>query len=266
MPPPEFPEAAVVGFGTTPAASVITECLREQQTATRRSWFDRVIGRSPLTSASRPWFVGALGELDIARRLESLDSSWTVLHSVPIGDRGSDIDHVVVSAAGVFTINTKLHEGARIWVGARRLLVNGQKTDHLRNSRYEGERVARLLSELMGFTVPVHSVLVLVAARSVTVKQRPAEVAVLRDVEMVRWLRKRPPSLDTDRTAAIVSAVTSGPTWGSSTDSSIVDKSGFNELRRSVNEARRIRGLWSAGFVLTVLGVSASLVLSVFSF
>lgn len=68
------------------------------------------------------------------------------MHSVPIGDRGSDIDHVVIGAAGVFTVNTKSHEDARIWVGSKRLLVNGQKTDHLRNSRFEAQRVVRELA------------------------------------------------------------------------------------------------------------------------
>jgi hypothetical protein len=32
-----------------------------------------------------------------------------VLHAVPVGDRGSDIDHVVIGHGGVYTVNTKTH-------------------------------------------------------------------------------------------------------------------------------------------------------------
>lgn len=123
------------GFGAIPAAAVISACLNAQASVPRRSGVARVLGRSPLSADSRPWYLGAIGELRVAERLAKLGPDWTVLHSVPIGERGSDIDHVVVGAAGVFTINTKLHEDARVWVGSKRLLVNGQKTDHLHNSR-----------------------------------------------------------------------------------------------------------------------------------
>ena len=131
-------------FGTVAAASVMAECLRVQADVPPRGAVARRFGRSPLSDESRPWHVGALGELDVASRLDSLGDEWTVLNSAPIGTRGSDIDHVVVSAAGVFTINTKFHEDARVWVGSRRLLVNGQATDHLRNTRYEATRTQKL--------------------------------------------------------------------------------------------------------------------------
>ena len=138
------------GIGTIPAAAVISACLSAQAGVPRRSGLARAFGRSPLSTESRPWYLGALGELQVAERLAKLGPDWTVLHSVPIGDRGSDIDHVVLGPAGVFTFNTKFHEDARIWVGSTRLLVNGQKTDHLRNSRYEAQRVAKKLTPVAG--------------------------------------------------------------------------------------------------------------------
>ncbi|MBF4563125.1 NERD domain-containing protein [Microbacterium sp. VKM Ac-2870] len=109
---------AAAEFGSIAAASVMSECLRLQAEGMPRSSFARGIGRSPLSEDSRSWYLGTLGELDVATRLAALeDDSWTVLHSVPVGTRGSDIDHVIVSAAGVFTVNTKFHERARVWVG-----------------------------------------------------------------------------------------------------------------------------------------------------
>ena len=45
----------------------------------------------------RAWRVGAGGEETVGGRLEKLAKhGWHVLHAVPVGDRGSDIDHVVI--------------------------------------------------------------------------------------------------------------------------------------------------------------------------
>ena len=119
--PPQLPIASpaadIPTFGAVAAASVMAECLRIQADAPPRGALARAFGRSPLSDESRPWYVGARGELDVAGHLDSLGEGSTVLHSVPIGTRGSDIDHIVVCAAGVFTINTKYHEDARVWVG-----------------------------------------------------------------------------------------------------------------------------------------------------
>jgi hypothetical protein len=86
-------------IGAIPAAEVITACLRAQAGVPRRSRAARVFGRSPLSEDSRPWYLGALGEVQVAERLAKLGPDWTVLHSVPIGERGSDIDHVVLGPA-----------------------------------------------------------------------------------------------------------------------------------------------------------------------
>jgi hypothetical protein len=43
----------------------------------------------------------------VAKGLPKLDEAWRVLHSVPVGSRDSDIDHVVIGPGGVYTINAK---------------------------------------------------------------------------------------------------------------------------------------------------------------
>ena len=88
-------------------------------------------GRSPLSVDSRPWYLGALGELQGRGALGEARARLDGAASRPDRRSGECIDHVVVGPAGVFTINTKFHDDARIWVGSTRLLVNGQKTDHL---------------------------------------------------------------------------------------------------------------------------------------
>ena len=78
--------------------------------------------------------------------LDRLGGGWLVVHAVPVGKAGSDIDHLVIGPAGVFTINAKYHEGMKVWVASKRVLVNGQRTDHLRNAVFEASRVSILPS------------------------------------------------------------------------------------------------------------------------
>lgn len=244
-------------FGTIAAASVIAECLRVQATAPPRGALARASGRSPLSADSRPWYLGALGELDVAKRLESLGDGWTVLHSVPIGTRGSDIDHIVVGRAGAFTINTKFHEDARVWVGSRRLLVNGQAKDHLRNTRYEATRTHKLLSAAAGTEIPVTGVIAIVGAKQITIREQPADVAVLDAARLTRWLTKQKPQLDEVQADALSAVVRDAATWasGAPTDS---DVARFDALQREVVGAKRARMLWAAGLLTAVMGATAS--------
>ncbi|WP_169581562.1 MULTISPECIES: nuclease-related domain-containing protein [Microbacterium] len=248
-------------FGTVPAAAVVSACLRAQSGVPARSGAARAFGRSPLSAESRSWYVGALGELHVAEQLARLGSGWTILHSVPVGDRGSDIDHVVVGAAGVFTINTKFHEDAKVWVGSRRLLLNGQKTDHLRNSRYEAQRVARALSAAVGTAIAVHPAIVIVGARSITIKEQPGDITVLRASELVRWLRRRRAILDPDTSGRLAETLASRRFWQTDgvTPEEPVDMAAFGALRREVNAARRVRGAWVLAGGATLLAVAATL-------
>ncbi|MFT3796971.1 nuclease-related domain-containing protein [Microbacterium sp.] len=255
--PLDSPALTLSTFGTVAAASVMTECLRVQAGVPRRGPLARTFGRSPLSEESLPWYLGALGELDVAKRLDSLGESWTVLHSVPIGTRGSDIDHVVVSEAGVFTINTKFHEGARVWVGSRRLLVNGQAKDHLRNARYEATRTRKLLSAAVGTEVPATGVIAIVGAKQITIREQPTDVAVLDAARLTHWLKKQRPRIDRAQTAALSALVRDAATWTDEPQHES-DVSGFAELHREVVGAKQVRMLWGAALLIAILGVAAS--------
>ena len=129
-----------------PAYSVVSECLRIQSSARRRSLVGRLFGQSPLTADGRSWYRGALGELRVASVLSALGPQFTVLHSVPVGGGDSDIDHIVIGPSGVFTISTKNHSGQRVWVAAETFLVNGHRTHHISDARFEASKAARLLN------------------------------------------------------------------------------------------------------------------------
>lgn len=261
--PLDSPDASSSTFGTVPAASVTAECLRVQADVAPRGALARTFGRSPLSDESRPWYLGALGELDVAGRLDSLGEGWTLLHSVPIGTRGSDIDHVVVGEPGVFTINTKFHEDARVWVGSRRLLVNGQKTDHLRNTRYEATRTQKLLSAAAGGEIPVAGVIAIVGAKQITIREQPTDVAVLDAARLTRWLKKQKPRLDEMQTAALSALVRNAATWTSEGHHES-DVSGFDALHREVVSARRIRMLWGTALLIAILGTTLPIALDYF--
>ena len=83
----------------------------------------------------RDWVVGADGEDEVAWRLRKFGDGWHVIHSVPAGEKGADIDHVVIGPAGVFTLNTKNHSKHRVPVTQGGVYVNGERTDYFRNSR-----------------------------------------------------------------------------------------------------------------------------------
>lgn len=167
-----------------------------------------------------------------------------------MGTRGSDIDHIVIGPGGAFTINAKFHEGARVWLASRRLLVNGQKTDHLRNARFEASRVAKLLTSTANAPIAASGIVALVGVKQLTVKSRPDDVTVLRDTELVRWLHKRPEILASDLRTHLTSVARLPSTWGNA--GLEPDLAEFARIRRTVEAARRVRITWAAAVLLVV--------------
>lgn len=232
--------------------SVVVECLAVQQQVVPRSKLKRILGFRPLHPDANAWYSGALGEIHVGRWLRQLDPEWTVLHAVPIGTRGSDIDHVLVGPAGVFTVNTKHHAGGKVWVSPRSLLVNGQKTDHLRNSRYEAKRTSKALTLASGISVDAHPLLVIVAS-SITVRERPGDVTVLSSNALVRWLNRRKSTLDPAELRQIADAASVHSTWTKAAGKPVKEAHmiTFAALRKEVDQARVRRLLWALlGIVL----------------
>ncbi len=178
-----------------------------------RNLLARALG---MHTEERAWRVGAKGEAKVGKTLDKLPDSWRVLNNVPVGDRGSDIDHVVIGQGGVFTLNTKHHPGGRVWVAERTLMVNGQKTEYLRNSHHEAQRASRLLSAAVGFHIPVEPIIVVVGA-DITRKADPEGVHVVPREGLKRWLSKRPECLSADAVDAVFERARWDSTWSSRT-------------------------------------------------
>lgn len=162
----------------------------------------------------RAWRVGAKGEEIVGNRLEELESrGWYILHSIPVGNKGSDIDHVAIGPGGVFTFNTKRHPNAKIWIGKHQIRVNGTPTDYLRNSRFEATRASKKLSAALGLPVDVTPCIVLSGAPAITVKQKPEDVMVVTSQDVPRMFKRRRAVLTAQDVAAIYAVARRSDTW-----------------------------------------------------
>jgi hypothetical protein len=185
--------------------------LELQQTAPVRTFVARLVG---VHTDERAWRVGAKGEQEVGRRLTRLPEPWRVLHGIPIGERGSDIDHVVIGPGGVYTLNTKNHPNGKVWVAEKAILVNGQKVPYLRNSRLEASRASARLSTACGFAVDAEPIIV-VMARELEIKAMPADVHVVARLKIAKWLTRRAVRLSDDVVGAIYEHARRDVTWRS---------------------------------------------------
>lgn len=240
--------------------SVMEELLDVHGSGDARGLLARVFGVRPLSPDSLPWYWGALGERAVGRTLAALGPGWTVLHAVPVGDRSSDIDHVIIGPTGVFTINTKRHPGQNIWTAKGTFLVAGTRYPYVRNSEHESSRAGKLLSAAVRTPVAVSAAIVVVGARQVTVKEKHRSVAVLTEGRLLRWITRRP-VVYTDQQVALLSAAAAQPsTWRRTppvlrNPADVVTP--FEALHRLVEQARRRRIGWLLAVPATFLASAA---------
>ena len=217
-PVPELSMPAAPPVWDDLAAHRAGEMARQQavalkQAAPVRTFVARVLG---VHTDERAWRIGADGEEMVAARLAKLakkDPRWKFLHAIPVGENGSDIDHLVIGPGGVFSLNAKHHPGARIWIRDNAFKVNGQQQPYIRNSRHEALRAGRYLTAACGFPVAVAGVVVPVGADSLTIKQQPADVVVVNRKALADWLRRRPVVLEDATVEAIFEAARRSTTW-----------------------------------------------------
>jgi hypothetical protein len=192
-----------------PGQGVHVKAVGLRQAAPMRTLIGRLLG---MRTAEGAWRVGAEGEMEVGWQLRKLGPEWRVIHAVPVGPKETDIDHVVIGPAGVFTLNTKNHGRSRVWVADRAFLVNGKRTEYLRNSRSEAQRASKCLSVACGWDVAVEPVIVVMAA-TLTVKVPPAGVHVVGRKMIAKWLARRPAVLEPARVEQIFEQARRDSTW-----------------------------------------------------
>lgn len=227
------------------AQAVIDELLRQQSATPPRTGFGRFFGYSPLGDDSVSWYLGAQGEIVVGAILDAMPEGWTVFHALPIGTKGADIDHLVIGPGGVFTINTKHHNGKAVWVAGRTLMVSGQKQPYIRNSEFEAKRVTKMLTERMPQLAPAQPVLALVSPKSLSIKKQPETVKVLTAGNLRRWLLARPAVMSAGEVQELAAIFDDPATWPPATlpptENALAQ---FNALEHEVRSARVRRTLW----------------------
>jgi hypothetical protein len=198
-----------------PGYSVAAKCLEVQAEAERRNPKLRQGGRVWLHEDAQPWFVGALGEIEVGKQLERLGPEWFVRHSVPIGAGTTDVDHLLIGPAGVFAMNTKHHRGHRIWVGDRVLRINTTNTTHLAAAISEARNVENRLRRKCGIGIKTVSVIVVVGASGIKDIRSPENrrPSVIPSRDLVRWLNSLPEQLSPSELGLVRLAAEEPDTW-----------------------------------------------------
>ena len=238
-----------------PAYSVMTECLRRFDATGDRNALQRAFGARPMADTDMNWYRGALGELHVARLLERLGTEWRVLHSLQFAGADTDVDHIVIGPTGVYCLNTKNHSGQKVWVGGSRILVNGQKTDHIRASKSEAKKLQRELDRL-GAPVSITAVLVIVDPARMTLRESPEDVRVVTSRALVGWLRRRHRLLTAEQIQWLADRLDASPTWETAPLDGSEVKARFERLDRLVRQARFVRVSWLAAFTLAAIGTA----------
>ncbi|WP_377273995.1 nuclease-related domain-containing protein [Peterkaempfera sp. SMS 1(5)a] len=160
--------------------------------------------------------IGIAGEVFVGQALGRLPSdSWRVLHGVQ-WPSGSDIDHLVIGPPGVFTVNSKHHADASVWVGDAMLRVDGRSTDYLRSSMNEARRVARLLLKRCGWAVPVRPVIAVVGARWIRIEADVPSVSVLDGATVDQFVTRLPATLTTEQVGSVFEVARRKRVWSES--------------------------------------------------
>lgn len=236
------------------AHSVIEVLLLEQSLVPRRSRISRLFGRSPLGPASLVWYRGAKAEIAVGRILAELPAGWIIFHALPAGNEGTDIDHLVVGPAGVFTIHTTRHRHKKVRVAGRTVIVDGERLPYIRKAEVESARVTALLQKRMLLRAAVSPVVAIVDARQITVYQPPARVKVIDADELRPWLLTRPHIFTLPERVAASDIIDSPETWDAVLGvepSSLTEQ--FTQLERSVHSARIRRFVWVPGISAAVI-------------
>ena len=165
---------------------------------------------------------------------------------MPVQNRDSDIDHLLVGPAGVFTITTKMHRGQKIGVAHRTLTVAREKKPYIRDAEFEAHRLTRMLRDLTPMRASVRPIVAFVRPKRITIRERPAQVKVIDAKDLHRWLTTLPTVLGPAERMSLVALIDSPDTWSALP---AIEPDELRErylvLDEAVRGARRRRAQWS---------------------
>ncbi|WP_158251905.1 nuclease-related domain-containing protein [Cryobacterium sp. M15] len=239
-----------------PAQSIIEVLLLEQRLVAPRRKLERLVGRSPLGADSVRCLDAARAEIAVGLALAELPRGWIVFHSLPVGDSGADVDHLVIGPGGVFALHSDRQARKSVLVAGRSVLVGARKIPYIREAEFEAVSLTTLLSKRMPSTVSVRGVVVLVDTKRVTVQTQPSRVKIIEATDLCTWLQGLPSVLAPLDRLEITRFVENPALWQALTalkPAEILQR--FSELEAEVAHARYTRLRWmTLGIVLSTLG------------
>lgn len=187
-----------------------------------RAWRLR---HSDAVNEEHTWRSAADGERLVGKRLDKLRrSGFYVLHSLPLAESGTDIDHLVICPGGVFTLSTKNHPGASVWIAGLDAMVNDTKVEHMRTLSVEVEVVQRMLAAALDWEPPVTGVLVVVDGEGtqLKIKEPPEpELQIVLGSALPDWFFQWLPLISAQQMTEIYDVARWSTTWARpSTDGS----------------------------------------------
>lgn len=244
-----------------PAQALLEQVLLRQAAARPRTRLERLLGRDPVEPEARSWYTGAIAERAVAARLATLPPGWSVLHSLPVGRSGADIDHLIVGPGGIFTVNTKHHIDASVWVAGRTVLVNGASRPIVQKAEAEARRVDRVVAGVLVDPPAARPLIAVVGAKRVAVRRAPRFVTVLRAEQLRRYLRSQPQRLTPVEVARVARRFEDPATWQPTVEAGPELLLAFSRLTGEVRRAARVRTAWAAGLLAATAAASTAIVL-----
>jgi hypothetical protein len=215
-----------------------------------------MIGRSPLGADSARFLDAARAEIAVGLALAALPREWIVFHSLPVGESGSDVDHLIIGPGGVFALHSDRQARKSVQVAGRSVQVGARKIPYIREAEFEAVSLTALLGERMPRAAPVQGVVVLVDTRRVTVVAPPSRVKIIEADALCAWLQALPPVLAPLERLEIARFVDNPQLWQALTalePGEILER--YSELEAEVARARRTRLWWlPLGVLLTAFG------------
>jgi hypothetical protein len=136
-------------------------------------------------------------------------------------------------------------------------MVAGVRYQHIRNMEYEMGRAERMLTAAAGSPVEVAGILAVVASKSLVVRERHRDVAVLSATQVVPWLLRHRQVLTPEEVSHIGTAAGLASTWYQDGKFAVQPDSvraRFELLRSDVRRAWRIQLGWAVGVSLLGIG------------
>lgn len=160
------------------------------------------------------WQIGIAGEQLIGQELALLPDGWQVLHAIPAGSNGADIDHLVIGPGGVFVLNTKHHAERSVKVGTHAVWVNGHQQNGYQSELLKRrDQVARSLELNPEQATAVHPLLVFVRPTQILLAGQQTVFSVASSA-LVTWLLTRPRVFEEDLVARLAARAAVPATWG----------------------------------------------------